>query len=336
METVCLQCGNRGLPEALVFCTECKAYALHRYCLKGPVIFTGDVTWFCEDCATKLGVPPSLDQSTPLPFETKESVVLKNNSIQATRKVEHCTERVKKRNKQQKKNIKKKQKKGIVNSDLVAKTKGVLSDSHSLPELEHPQCTINCEEESEVKNECGPPPTDVANSDVGFKSVPVSQGVTNNDSGCVVLDGHVDAQPIIDPIWRGSMYFCDETIGTVSGLLVHLSNLACSKVVEETEHLPEVLHSELLPRSMVWPESFKSEGTTDKSIALFIFPDSEGAEKVFDALVDDIINFELAIRVVAKNSELLIFPSIMLPIHYWRFEAKYYLWGVFRRKRTSD
>lgn len=75
---------------------------------------------------------------------------------------------------------------------------------------------------------------------------------------------------------RGSMYFSNETIGPVSGLLVHLSNVACSKVVEETGHLPEVLHAELLPRSTVWPESFKIRGPTDQNIALFFFPDSEG------------------------------------------------------------
>ncbi|TKY51379.1 serine/arginine repetitive matrix protein 2 [Spatholobus suberectus] len=337
METVCLHCGDRGFPKTLVFCTECKAYALHRYCLKGPVIFIDEVTWFCEDCATKLGVPPSLDQTTPRSLETRDFVNLKNNAIQITRVPKNCIERVKKQNKQRKKKITKKQKKGKVNnSALVAKTKVMLSDSHSSPKLEHPHCSISREEESKLENNCGPPPKDVANSDVGFKSVPVSQGATNNDSNCVELEGDGDAQPVSDIIWRGSMYFCNETIGTVSGLLVHLSDLACSKVVEEAGHLPEVLHVELLPRSMVWPESFKSGGPTDKDIALFLFPDSEGAEKDFDKLVDDIICLELAIRFVAKNAVLLIFPSTVLPIHYWRFEAKYYLWGVFRRKQTSN
>ena len=75
---------------------------------------------------------------------------------------------------------------------------------------------------------------------------------------------------------RGSMYFCNGTIRTVSGLLAHISNLACSQVAEETGHFPEVLHAELLPRDKVWPESFKSRRPTDQDIALFIFPDGEG------------------------------------------------------------
>ena len=171
-----------------------------RYCLKGPVVFTDAVTWFCEDCATKLGVPPALDQSTPI------SSVSRNN----------CIQRVKKHNKQRKKKLKKKQKKGKANSSLVAKTKEVLSGCHISPEPEHPQCS-NRGEECEMKDECGPAPRDVANFDVGeeesvardlansdegFKSVPVSQGATDNDSGCVELDGHVYAHPTIDPIWR--------------------------------------------------------------------------------------------------------------------------------------
>ncbi|KAL9317635.1 hypothetical protein ACSQ67_014152 [Phaseolus vulgaris] len=329
METVCLKCGDRGFQVALVFCSGCKAYALHRYCLKGPVIFTDAVTWFCDDCAKRFRIPPSLDQSTPLSSVTRNYKNLEKNVTQSTRVVANCKERVKKLNKLQKEKIKKKHKEGKVNYE----TKGVLSSS---PELEHPQCIISSEEECEVTNECGAAPRDVANTDLGLQTVPFSQGATNNDSSCVELHDRVYAQPLIDPIWRGSIYFCNETIGTVSGLLAHVSDLACSKVAQETGRFPEVLHAELVPKSIVWPESFKRKEPTDQDIALFFFPDSEGTEKVFDALVDDVICQEHAIRFVAKNTELLVFPSTELPIAYWRFEAKYYLWGVFKRKQTSE
>ncbi|KAK7343722.1 hypothetical protein VNO77_12709 [Canavalia gladiata] len=336
------------------------------YCLDGPVVFTELVTWFCEDCEGKLVVPP-LDQSKHLSSVTSHAVNLENNAIQIRREFKNCIQRVKKKNTQQKRKIKKKLKKRKKNSGLVAKTKNLLNDSHSSPELEHehPQHSISCEEENELKKECGPAPRDTANSDVVSKSVPVSEGATTDDSSSVDLDSHV-SQPIIDPIWRyescfasfnlelvnfynyfgeyhlklnflvnrGRLDFCDETIGTVGGLLAHLSNLACSKVVEEMKLLPELLHAELLPRSMVWPKSFKNGGPTDKSIALYFFPESERAEKTFDMLVDDIIRLEHAIRFVAENAELLIFPSTALPIQHWRFQAKYYLWGVFRRKQT--
>ncbi|KAG4951857.1 hypothetical protein JHK85_045724 [Glycine max] len=42
---------------------------------------------------------------------------------------------------------------------------------------------------------------DLATFDEGFKFVLVSQGGTDNHSGCVPLDGHVYAHSTIDPIW---------------------------------------------------------------------------------------------------------------------------------------
>ncbi|XP_061342046.1 PHD finger-containing protein 1-like isoform X2 [Gastrolobium bilobum] len=263
MDTVCLKCGHEGFPETLVFCMKCEAYALHRYCLDGPVIFIDDVFWSCEDCERKVALPSSLHQSTLLSSGTTDSIILVNNAIQAKRELKSCIKRKK-------------------------KAKVLLSDSRNSPEI------INYEEAR--------------------------------------LDCHVDAQPIANPIWRGRLNVGHKTIG----LLAHLSNLACSKVLGETELFPEVLRADLFYRSEVWPKSFNNGGPTDESIALYFFPENEGAEKVFDMLVYDIIRLELAIRFVAENAELLIFPStVLLPMQHWRFHDKHYLWGVFRRRQTS-
>ncbi|XP_028801264.1 uncharacterized protein LOC114756478 [Neltuma alba] len=61
--STCLTCGNQGWPEWLVFCNKCHVYALHRYCLDGPVIIHDAVTWFCEEC--ELEKPPSPMQNKP-------------------------------------------------------------------------------------------------------------------------------------------------------------------------------------------------------------------------------------------------------------------------------
>lgn len=164
------------------------------------MIFTDAVTWFCDDCAKRFRIPPSLDQSTPLSSVTRNYKNLEKNVTQSTRVVANCKERVKKLNKLQKEKIKKKHKEGKVNYE----TKGVLSSS---PELEHPQCIISSEEECEVTNECGAAPRDVANTDLGLQTVPFSQGATNNDSSCVELHDRVYAQPLIDPIWRYTSCF---------------------------------------------------------------------------------------------------------------------------------
>ncbi|XP_045810726.1 uncharacterized protein LOC123905110 isoform X1 [Trifolium pratense] len=337
MEAVCLKCGDLGFIEAIVFCNKCQACALHRYCLDGPVIFTDDVIWFCEDCEPNPVVSYSLNQSTLLSSKNTNSSNLANNAILSQRKLDYCVTRLQKSQQQNKKKNeeKQKQKKGKVNSVLVAETKVLLSDSRCSTEVEYPQCNINHEQENNSKIYCGTVPTDAENSNMGPKSVQISQVTATDD--LITLDIPVDAQPISDPIWRGDLLFCNKTIG----LLAHLSSLASPKVREETELFPEVLSAELPPRSAVWPNSFKKEGPTDKSIALYFFPkDKRLSIKAFDMLVDDIIRTEAAIRVLTKNAMLLMFPSTLLPIQHqiilWtEFQTKYYLWGVFKKKQTS-
>lgn len=313
MEAVCLTCGDVGFPEAIVFCTECQACALHRYCLDGPVIFTDEVIWFCEDCEP-------------------EAKRLKTNSgnlakiaIQSRAKLKYCVKGLKKSKQQNKKEMEEKP------------SKTLSSNSRCSTELEHPQSDTSHNQESESKNECGPVPTDAANSNVDPKSVQISQATATDDL-IIALEGHVDAKPIADPIWRGNLIFCDKskTIGRVNGLLAHLSNIASPKVLDEMKFFPHVLSADLLPRSEVWPNSFKEEGPTDESIALYFFPGNRRLSiKAFDKLVDDIICTEAAVRVVTENAVLLIFPSDLLPIRHQKFQTKYYLWGVFKKKQTS-
>ncbi|CAI8593903.1 unnamed protein product [Vicia faba] len=218
--SVCLTCGDEGFEEAIVYCSKCGDYAMHRYCLAGPVVFTDKVTWFCEDC--------------------EEMVV----------------------------------------------------------EANHPNSETLESEKDEVV---------------------------------------VDPQPIADSIWSGSLQLFNKSFDKISGLMGHLSTLACPKVLEETRHLPDVLYANLLQRSAVWPESFKKFGTNNLSIGLYIFPENERVERYYDKLVDEMISKDLAIRVMVEKTELLIFPSTLLPRQYKRFHSKYYyLWGIFKRKQVSS
>ncbi|KAI5400250.1 hypothetical protein KIW84_065247 [Lathyrus oleraceus] len=276
-----------------------KSFFSSRYCLDGPVVFTDEVIWFCEDCEPK-----------KISLKTK-SASLANNALQPRRKLKHCVKRLTVRNQQHKK-IKEKQKNGKVNSRV-----------HN----------IRYEQETESENECEPVPSNAPNTNVVPKSVLISQVTATDD--LITLEVHVEAQPIAEPMWRGNLLFCDKskTIGTVNGLLAHLSSLASPKVLEEADLFPEVLSADLLPRSAVWPNSFKKEGPTDRSIALYFFPVNERSSiNVFDMLVDDIIRTDDAIRVVTENAVLLIFPSTLLPTQHQRFHSKHYLWGVFKKK----
>lgn len=49
----------------------------------------------------------------------------------------------------------------------------------------------------------------------------------------------------------------------------------------------------------------------------FIFVLCFRYEWVFDCLVDDMIDQDLAMRASVKNAELLVFPSAELPLQFW-------------------
>ncbi|XP_059454716.1 uncharacterized protein LOC132184940 isoform X2 [Corylus avellana] len=171
------------------------------------------------------------------------------------------------------------------------------------------------------------------NADVEAESVKTSQIVMHYPSNILEPKCHVPSQPIIDPIWRGSLSICNKIFGTV-GLVAHLSNLACPKVFEEAKLIPRMLSAELRCRSGLWPKGFGKRGPTDQSIALYFFPENESYEKAFQILVDSMIGQDLALRSVAQNAELLVFSSKLLPPQYWKFQGKFYLWGVFRKKQA--
>ncbi|CAI8593905.1 unnamed protein product [Vicia faba] len=222
--SVCLTCGDEGFEETIVYCNKCGDYAMHRYCLKGPVVFTDKVIWFCEDCEEE-----------------------------------------------------------ILDTD-------------------YPDCETADSERCEV----------------------------DSSEKCVTF---VDPQPIVDPIWRGSLQVFNKSFDKITRLMGYLSTLACPKVLEETRHLPNVLYGDLVQRPVAWPESFKKFGTNNLSIGLYFFPQNERVERYYDQLVNEMISNDLAIRVWVEKAELLIFSSTMLPSQYKRFQSKYYLWGIFKRKQ---
>lgn len=74
---------------------------------------------------------------------------------------------------------------------------------------------------------------------------------------------------------RGSLSIFNKDFNIVSGLVAHLSSLACPKVREEAELLPLLIFPELVRRTDVWPKAFEKLGPTDRSIALYFFPDNE-------------------------------------------------------------
>ncbi|XP_043698085.1 uncharacterized protein LOC122648866 isoform X1 [Telopea speciosissima] len=143
------------------------------------------------------------------------------------------------------------------------------------------------------------------------------------------------AQPVIDPVWRGCFSMCNEKSRKEVGVVAHLSNKACFKVLEGTNALPVFLGLEMLPRPYAWPKSFSRMSPTDDNIGLYFFPESKRDKAVFNWLLYEIIDRDLALKFVTDNAELLIFSSLQLPPLFQRFHGECYLWGVFRGKQVS-
>lgn len=144
------------------------------------------------------------------------------------------------------------------------------------------------------------------------------------------------ARPVRDPVWRGSFDIVKTDYDLFEGFIGHLSSKACLKVYEEAKTLSSLLRLEMHPKNALWPKSFLESHPSDEKIALYFFPGDPKNERVFELLVHDMIDEELAMKTTSKNAELLIFASTLLPQPYWRFQGNYYMWGVFRGKRNES
>ncbi|KAL7589223.1 hypothetical protein Lser_V15G39934 [Lactuca serriola] len=158
-----------------------------------------------------------------------------------------------------------------------------------------------------------------------------STGVENN----VEYIPYQPAQPVQEPVWRGSFDITQTDYNQFEGFVGHLSNKACFKVCQEANVLPSLLSLEMHPKTVLWPKSFLESQPSDENIALYFFPGDTKNERDYEDLVSDMIDEELAMTAPAKNADLLIFTSRVLPRPFWRFQGKNYLWGVFRRKKND-
>lgn len=142
------------------------------------------------------------------------------------------------------------------------------------------------------------------------------------------------AEPVVMPIWRGSFNIWNKEYNNIEDLIAHISNKACYKVYKAACEFQQVLELEMLPKSDIWPKSFMTAEPSGDSIALYFFP-SKTSEQAFGQLVEEMMHKELAFKARVQDVELLIFTSTELPLRYWRFQGKYYLWGVFRKKQAA-
>ncbi|XP_074265110.1 PHD finger-containing protein 6-like [Silene latifolia] len=138
-------------------------------------------------------------------------------------------------------------------------------------------------------------------------------------------------EPLPDYIWRGR--FC--VYGKYScTILAHMSNEeACTEASEVISSLPTLLGLEIVPKINIWPLKLRNMVPTADTISVYFFPEDYSAERVYDRLVDYMIENEVAMITKVHDVELLVFSSRELHMNDWRYQRKYYLWGILRRKK---
>ncbi|KAK2656126.1 hypothetical protein Ddye_009178 [Dipteronia dyeriana] len=160
----------------------------------------------------------------------------------------------------------------------------------------------------------------------------VSDGPLNTSSHLLSLESekYAHSQPMNDPIWRGCFKINSVKYETFVGLVAHLTRSGWPRgcdAVPVTE-LPLHLIVEISSKFDVWPQMFQISPPSVDSIVLYFFPEYESDEKVFDALLDNMIDKDLALKATIKDAVLLVFSSLKLPIDHWRICRKHYIWGV--------
>lgn len=71
---------------------------------------------------------------------------------------------------------------------------------------------------------------------------------------------------------RGSLNILSQKYEDIGELIAHISNKACYKVYEAASQFQPVLRAEMLPKTDIWPNSFKKAEPNGDNIALYFFP----------------------------------------------------------------
>ncbi|CAM8933741.1 unnamed protein product [Rhodiola kirilowii] len=325
MVTLCQKCGDPGFAVALIYCEKCQEVAEHRYCLNViPKTFTEYVTWFCEDCNPK--------------DSRKDEARVRYLSSKTCRY-------------SSKSGNKKKVSKSALTSRMKSTTTKYVAVSALGDESSHSAQPLdvhgsrNCEADQTQhdgamdiddleRTKCNVVSYNNFHRDLAKQNT-YSNILMTSSSELLNQNGWVPSQPIFEPVWRGCFTLCVGEFGTVDGLAAHLSTKASLQVFEEARLLPASLCPELHPRLNIWPKGFIKSGPKDENIGLYFFPQNKSDENQYDILVNHMVECDLAMRAEGACADLLIFTSTELPLNNWRFQAKYYLWGVFRGKEAS-
>ncbi|CAN6204015.1 unnamed protein product [Urochloa humidicola] len=140
------------------------------------------------------------------------------------------------------------------------------------------------------------------------------------------------SKPIDEPVWRGILNIGNKEYIPLSG---HLSTKSCEKVCDVSKSLARVVEVTKLARSKVWPKRWEGSKPMDDNIGLYFFPHKMRPDKSHDQLLKEVMENDLALRAIIGDTEMLMFPSNLLPKRYQTFQMRHYMWGIFKPKEVE-
>ncbi|GAB4861145.1 hypothetical protein Ancab_036302 [Ancistrocladus abbreviatus] len=149
-------------------------------------------------------------------------------------------------------------------------------------------------------------------------------------------DARAFVRLVSEPIWRGSFSIPNIALGAIDGLQGHLfQKEVCSELSMVTGSLPQLLHLNVHQKIDVWPENSDECKAADGNMSLCIHPENDRSQKDYDGLLEEMITYDCALTSEIGDFELMVFTSLQLPVEQQKNQGKYYLCGLFSKKRVS-
>lgn len=145
------------------------------------------------------------------------------------------------------------------------------------------------------------------------------------------------AIPAQESVWQGAfeIHRNGRLADMCGGFQAHLSSFASEKVLEVAKKFPHKLVLDEVTRPSAWPVQFKDVGAHEDDIALYFFAkDIESYIRSYKVWLDYMMKHDLALRGDINGVELLVFPSNQLPDKLQRWNNLFFMWGVFRGRKS--
>ncbi|XP_009595024.1 PHD finger-containing protein 1 isoform X1 [Nicotiana tomentosiformis] len=374
-ETICGNCGDVGVQEAIITCCQCKNVHVHQYCV---LAYSEDAPkdWCCEEC----DIGKKKASSSPGP----ENKLSEGSKLHATAKIGHSTVRPKKPKKfpsghcinwekevQTGKTRYLSVEEALGLSSGVTKYGSLLKITGSLGPVSaksmatvggrnfnKPRAQIpnSFPEKSTVQRSLGAAGCLKPQNPQNAKITEMTKKPGQSSKGCdgsTILEFRspdaVNASPMMIPpkthpcdpagvpSWKGSFVIFGDLKPEMpkDPIQAYPPSRVRRKVYEFSRLLPDTLQFELVPRGHIWSSLFHNRYPGKEDIGLYFFASERERSEKYIALVEFMHVKDLVMRAFGHDVELLVLASTTLCNDSRRFNSEHFLWGLFHHARQD-